>query len=139
MKAYERNHKALTTAKDSSNYINKMKRKKEFMFAQDKENILFKLKAAALNQNKIITKGEYALLNDNKTPAKDPKKAALTEKIKLASLPDGKTTDKWAENYVSNSLTKSYNMAFGVACISLIISLMIFYYSDALGKVLIKH
>lgn len=126
VEAFGKEHKPLVTAKDSANYINKMKKKEGVMFAKDKENVQFKLKAAALRQNNIITKNEYALLNDIKTPATDAAKAAVIEKVTISDLPDGKPTEKWAENYVSNSLTKSYNMAFGVACISLVISLLIF-------------
>jgi len=126
IEAFGKEHKPLVTAKDSVNYINKMKKKEGVMFAKDKENVQFKLKAAALRQNNIITKNEYALLNDIKTPATDAAKAAVIEKVTISDLPDGKPTEKWAENYVSNSLTKSYNMAFGVACISLVISLLIF-------------
>lgn len=126
VEAFGKEHKPLVTAKDSANYINKMKKKEGVMFAKDKENVQFKLKAAALRQNNIITKNEYALLNDIKTPATDAAKAAVIEKVTISDLPDGKPTEKWTENYVSNSLTKSYNMAFGVACISLVISLLIF-------------
>ena len=126
IEAFGKEHKPLVTAKDSVNYINKMKKKEGVMFAKDKENVQFKLKAAALRQNNIITKNEYALLNDIKTPATDAVKAAVIEKVTISDLPDGKPTEEWSKNYVSNSLTKSYNMAFGVACISLIISLLIF-------------
>lgn len=126
IEAFGKEHKPLVTAKDSANYINKMKKKEGVMFAKDKENVQFKLKAAALRQNNIITKKEYALLNDIKTPATDSVKAAVIEKVTKSDLADGKSTEEWSKNYVSNSLTKSYNMAFGVACISLVISLLIF-------------
>jgi len=107
---------------------------------------LFNLKAAGLTQltesgqitdaEKRVTSKEYELLS-SRNPEDASAKAALTDRIKQIEIVDEKifgdpgNPDKFATNfaerYVTKSLSKSYNLAFGVACISLIFSILIFF------------
>ena len=124
--AFAKCDKVLATSNDSTLYINAQKKKEGVIFEADREKALFKIKTAALVQQKIITSKEYEIINDNKTPDTDPQKAELLNKIQVTSLQNNEDVAEWGKNYVSNSLSKSYNMAFGVACISLLISTLIF-------------
>ena len=118
--------KTFANDEEIDKFINKQKKKEGVLYPEDKEAALFKLKAAALTQEHVLTTREYDVFNDNKTPNDDPEKAQIIEKITNTQLKDNKEVTEWAGYYVSNSLSRSYNMAFGVACISLVISLLIF-------------
>ena len=109
---------------------------------------LLRLKAAALAQEHQIDSAQYELFLSRHASEAD--KAPVIAQIQSTRLDrpnvaEGKnkaeieagfagweTMDEttqvttWADNYVQNALSKSYNMAFGVACISLIISFLIF-------------
>ncbi|PIP53651.1 MAG: MFS transporter [Bacteroidetes bacterium CG23_combo_of_CG06-09_8_20_14_all_32_9] len=142
---FQKNTINIKTLKDSTNLIDKAKKKKGIIFQEDRDNALFKLKAAGLYQLTIakmitlpaqmVSKEEYELLESRKVGDK-PAKDALKEKINNVQIIDTKlfgdpnNPEKFATNfgekYVVQSLTKSYNIAFGVACISLIISVLIF-------------
>lgn len=133
------------TAKDSASVIKKAKKKAGVIFPKDEQEYLFKLKAAGLRQftlaGKItdpamqISKEEYALL-DNRDPKNNEAKTAVREKIDAitvsdpAILGDPNSPEAFSKNfgkhYVANALSKSYNLAFGVACISLLISVLVF-------------
>jgi POT family proton-dependent oligopeptide transporter len=139
---FERTDKTFATAKDSTNYIDKCKKDDGILFQSDMDKYLFRLKTAALAQEKELTKKEYEILIDTKVLSSDAQKAELIAKVNNTAVNNAtldktedsagselqyvKGTKEWAYSYVTNSLSKSYNMAFGVACISLIISTLIF-------------
>ena len=109
---------------------------------------LLRLKAAALAQEGQLDSASYELFLSRHVA--DADKAPVIAQIQLSSLNrpnianmedttgwgyeyanwasiDNTTQVKtWANSYVQNALSKSYNMAFGVACISLIVSFLIF-------------
>jgi POT family proton-dependent oligopeptide transporter len=108
------------------------------------EESLFRLKAAGLHQytqaGKIadpammVTTREYEILQ-SRDPADAEEKAAIIAKIQSIHITDpelggGPHPDDFARNfgkrYVNESLSISYNLAFGVACISLVFSVLIF-------------
>jgi proton-dependent oligopeptide transporter, POT family len=142
---FSKNTSLLKTAKDSSNLIDKAKKKQSVLFQEDRDNAIFKLKISGLNQLTTsglitdpanqITKSDYEILNSRRVEDKEAKDK-LIEKVKSIQISDPKlygdpqNADKFATNfaeqYVVKSLTKSYNLAFGVACISLIISVLVF-------------
>ena len=142
--AFKSNTEKLNTAADSTSFIDKAKKNAGVVFQADRDKTLFKLKAAGLKQltaagrisdiNMQLSKADYELLDSKKTENKD-KIAAIKDRIKAIEVTDttinpSGNADKFAmhfgEDYVVNSLSKSYNIAFGIACISLIISLLIF-------------
>ena len=125
--------------------VDRAKKKESVIFQKDRENILFKLKAAGLAQltasgtivdpSMTLSKAEYELLESRKA---DDKPAIEAVKAKINSIiiaepklyGDPSDPDKFAINfgkeYVANSLSTAYNIAFAIACISLIFSLLIF-------------
>ncbi len=135
----------LATAKDSAAVIDKAKKKAGVVFPEDRARSLFNLKAAGLTQltesgqitdpAMMVSSKDYDLLASRK-PEDAAAKAALTERIKQITVTDSKLfgdpanpdhfATNFAEQYVAKSLSKSYNLAFGVACISLIFSVLIF-------------
>ena len=137
--------KIATSEKDSSAIINKAKKAAGVIFKKDEAAILFRLKAAGLRQltaagmipdpGQQLSAGEYRLL-DSRSPA--DKAAILATREKIAGIAitnpawygDESNPDafalKFGKHYVDNALSKSYNLAFGVACISLIVSLLVF-------------
>jgi amino acid/peptide transporter (Peptide:H+ symporter), bacterial len=143
---FSKNKPTCATAKDSSSFIDKMKKKDGVIFQADKDNFLFKLKAAGLYQltlskqltdpSQMVSKSEYELLESKKVTDQEAKEA-LKAKIKAINItdpkhfgsnnPDGFAIN-FAEKYVVQSLTKSYNYAFGIACISLVICVLIFLF-----------
>jgi POT family proton-dependent oligopeptide transporter len=142
--AAEQNAK-LETGKDSIKALSKAKRKEKVAFKSEEINCLFNLKAAGLAQltaaglikdpSSQITKQDYQLLESRRTGDKAAI-AALKERINNIKITDpalyGDATDAdkfpvtFAKSYVDNSLNKSYNLAFGVACLSLIMSVLVF-------------
>lgn len=98
----------------------------------EKTTVLFRLKAAALTQENLLTASEYETYLDR--AATDETKAPIIAKIQESVLPldkaEGNTeaeqVTSWAGHYVQNALSKSYNMAFAVACFSLVVSFLIF-------------
>jgi len=142
---FKENKEVLQTAKDSSKLIDKKKKKEGVIFQADKDKALFKLKAAGLSQlttaglikdpAQMISVKEYKTLDSRDTLDKEAKEM-ISEKIKSIAItdpalygnlenPDNFSTN-FAQQYVVKSLTKSYNFAFGVACVSLVISILIF-------------
>ncbi|GHV00550.1 hypothetical protein FACS1894159_06480 [Bacteroidia bacterium] len=115
------------------------------IFVEDRDAALFRLKAAGLAQltaagrivdpDMRVTPGEYELL-DSRDPADREATAALKAKIAAIAVTDPalygdegdpeKFAVNFGESYVSKALIKSYNLAFGVACIGLLISVLIF-------------
>lgn len=114
--------------------VAKAKKKQGVMYQSDLDANLFRLKAAGLAQltaadklpdaSMAITADEYALL-DSRDPAEAAAKTALQERI-TAMPTETNFAQDFGEKYVTNALIKSYNLAFGVACISLLISVLIF-------------
>jgi len=82
----------------------------------------------------MVSKAEYEML-DSKMAADIEAKEAIKAKIKAINItdpnlfgsntPDGFATN-FAEKYVVQSLTKSYNYAFAIACGSLVLSVLVF-------------
>ncbi len=124
--------------------LNKAKKEHKAVFTDDIENALFRLKAAGLYQytqsgkitdsSMMISSYEYELLQ-SRDPKEAQAKADVIARIQAVHVTDpnlggGPKPDDFARNfgkhYVNQSLSVSYNLAFGVACISLIISVLIF-------------
>jgi proton-dependent oligopeptide transporter, POT family len=142
---FAKNKESVATAKDSNRLISDAKKKEGVLFQEDKDNILFKLKASGLAQLTasgqlkdtafMLSAKDYMILN-SKAETDKLAKALITDRVKKITITDSKiygdaqNPDGFATNfgkaYVVQSLTKSYNLAFGVACISLVISLLIF-------------
>lgn len=120
------------------------KKKHKAVFRQEIDNALFRLKAAGLNQYTesglivdpalSLSSEDYDILN-SRDPGQAESKALIKAKIEETHISDpalggGVEPDAFArnfgKNYVQESLSISYNLAFGVACISLIISALIF-------------
>lgn len=132
------------TQKEKDAIVAKKKKKEGVMFQADREQALFRLKAAGLNQLTLsgqltdpsmqLPTVEYEML-DSRNPADTAQKQAITDKINRIQITDpaiygGEGSEAFAldfgEKYVAQSLSRSYNLAFGVACFSLIISVLIF-------------
>ncbi|GHT14767.1 hypothetical protein FACS189426_21570 [Bacteroidia bacterium] len=137
---------ATVTAEDSAKIIKEAKKDQGVIFPSDEKEILFKLKVAGLNQLTLsgkldnsplsqISRKEYGLL-DSRLPGDKEAKAALKEKIEQIAITDpaifGDSSNPQAfstnfgKYYVNNALSKSYSLAFGVACFSMLISVFIF-------------
>ncbi len=132
---------------EKSEIISKAKKKQGVMFAEDRDKALFGLKATGLAQltasgrvtdpAMMLTKADYELLSSRKSSDK-PAIEALIERIKAIEVTDPaiygdsehpeKFATNFGETYVAKSLSKAYNLAFGVACISLVISVLIFLF-----------
>ncbi|MDR1343219.1 MAG: peptide MFS transporter [Prevotellaceae bacterium] len=137
---------APATAADSAEVVKKAKKKEGVIFASDRDELLFKLKAAGLHQLTIsgqlsdtsllpVSREDYALLS-SRNPSEAEDKAAVRSRIENTDV-DGLTifgetgnpqdfATTFGQYYVSNALSKSYSLAFGVACISLLISVLVF-------------
>jgi len=141
---FQKNLDVLETRKDSSRLIDKEKKKQGVLFQEDRDKALFKLKAAGLfqltNANLLqdsakLSLQEYRIL-ESKRPEDEKQKAIVKEKINKIIITDPKiygdknSPEAFASNfgkaYVVKSLTKSYNWAFALACISLLISVSVF-------------
>lgn len=141
---FKNNTKALATHKDSVQVIEKAKKKQAVIFQEDKDKALFNLKSAGLYQltNAGLLKDSMSLslqefrMLESKRPEDAATKNAIIDKINKISVTDPKlygdssNPELFASNfgkaYVVKSLTKSYNWAFALACISLIISVSVF-------------
>lgn len=125
--------------------ISKAKKNQGVIFPEDKTKFLFNLKASGLAQltaskqisspDQMLTKEEYKTLY-SRDPHDKEAQTSIREKVNKIHISDpniyGADTEEgfamnFGEKYVANSLSKSYNLAFGVACISLIISILIFF------------
>ncbi|MDR1416376.1 MAG: peptide MFS transporter [Prevotellaceae bacterium] len=139
-------HKGALTAEDSAEVVKKTKKQEGVIFASDREELLFKLKAAGLHQltisgrlsdssSLLLSREDYALLS-SRNPSEAEGKAAVRSRIENAAVDDPAIfgdvgnpqafATNFGQYYVSNALNKSYSLAFGVACISLLISVLIF-------------
>jgi POT family proton-dependent oligopeptide transporter len=134
------------TAEDSVEVVKKAKKKAGVIFESDKREHLFKLKAAGLHQLTMsgklddsaslqVSVNDYALLN-SRNPSDAAKGAAVRARIEgitdLDALAFGNAQNSkefstaFGEYYVANALSRSYSLAFAVACISLLVSVLIF-------------
>ncbi|MDR3367136.1 MAG: oligopeptide:H+ symporter [Prevotellaceae bacterium] len=133
------------TAEDSANVVKKAKRKEGVIFPSDRREYLFKLKAAGLHQLTMsgklsghdslqVSVEDYALLN-SRHPGDAAKAVAVRERIESTAVdpaifavakPPQEFAAAFGEYYVANALSRSYSLAFAVACISLLISVLIF-------------
>lgn len=114
---------------------------------QGKEDTVYiRLKAAALAQTKQLDSVSYEIFLSRHTDIDKSDIYAKIQNTRLAkpntqgeidstmaatlakwdTLSNKEQVREWSDNYVQNALSKSYNMAFGVACISLIVSFLIF-------------
>ena len=135
---------AALSAEEQSELVSAEKEKQSVMYPEEEAAVLFNLKLAGLNQltknGKIaaddpaaVSDADYALM-----ASRAPEDAAKQEEIRtrvLAALPaatlipeavTGDFARDFGQHYVTTTLTKSYSTAFFVACVSLIISMLIF-------------
>jgi POT family proton-dependent oligopeptide transporter len=137
--------KKVANDKEKEAIVKEAKKKAGVIFEKDRIDLLFRLKAAGLNQLTLsgrltdkslqVTKEDYLLL-DSRLPEDKAAKDTLKERINSIQITDatlyGSPDDpdafptNFGKYYVNSALSKSYNLAFGVACISLVISLLIF-------------
>jgi POT family proton-dependent oligopeptide transporter len=137
--------KTVADDKEKTDIIKKAKKKEGVIFEKDRADFLFRLKAAGLNQLTMagvltdesmqVTKSEYMLL-DSRNPEDKSAISELKDRINSIAVTDQAlygdpdNSEAFSVNfgkyYVDNALSKSYNLAFGVACISLLISVLIF-------------
>ncbi|MDR0565686.1 MAG: oligopeptide:H+ symporter [Prevotellaceae bacterium] len=133
------------TAEDSAKVVKKAKRSEGVMFQADRQEYLFKLKAAGLHQLTMagklagndalqVSAADYALIG-SRHPGDAAMAAAVRDRIEHASVPPNVFAGAEASQdfavafgayYVANALSKSYSLAFAVACISLLASVLIF-------------
>lgn len=132
------------TANEQAEKITKAKKSKGVMFPAEEAQVLFNLKLAGLHQltyaGKIapndpmaITEQDYAIMA-SRAPEDAARQAEIRERVTnvevpASLLPAGGTGDfsrDFGQHYVTTTLSKSYSLAFFVACISLIISILIF-------------
>lgn len=131
------------SAEEQQAIIKKAKEKQGVMFAKDKEEVMFNLKAAGIYQlthaNVIptaegLTTDEYTLLESRAKDEQAAKEAVIAKinAFDTSNLPGGSVDnpDAFAESfsaeYVHDSLSTSYSLSFAVACFSLIISVLVF-------------
>ncbi len=131
--------------KEQKTKIAEAKKKEGVMFASDRAESLFLLKLYGLNQytnsGKLKDYPELQVTNDDlklwadKDPSKQPAQFVLRERVSLVHVPEtlcqveggtGNFAEDFGKLYVNESLSVSYSWAFFVACISLIISILIF-------------
>lgn len=127
--------------------IKKAKKKSGVMFPEDESSVYFNLLLAGLHQfteaGKIdknstaaITKEDYAVMA-SRLPEDKATQDAIRARVLSAEVPAGLISNatyndskefakKFGENYVASTLSKSYSIAFFVACASLIFSILIF-------------
>ena len=131
------------SAEEQAQKIKAAKKKDGVMFPEDEAEVLLNLKIAGLHQYTesnvmtdpalMVTKEDYNLLQ-SKNPEDAPAQQAIRERVAQAEVPvsivgAGATGDfprAFGQKYVTATLSHSYSLAFFVACISLILSILIF-------------
>lgn len=132
------------SGREFDNALSKAKKAEKAVFTSDIESALFNLKAAALHQYTLagkipdasmaLTTKEYETLQ-SRDPADAEAKAAIRARVESIHITDetvggGATPDTFARNfgefYVNDSLSKSYNLAYLVAALSVVFSWLIF-------------
>lgn len=136
------------TSDEQIEFVKKSKKKQAVIFQSDKDDILFNLKLSGLKQytdaNLIkdpaqqITREEYeAYYSRENTEEAKAKKNAVIEKVNSIEITDPTLLEKedskgfaedFGKKYVNEALSTSYSLAFVVACVSLIISVLIFLF-----------
>lgn len=135
---------ATLSAEDQDAAIQKAK--KGVMFREDAEAAEFNLKLAALNQLTLtgaitdpalkVTDDDYRLAK-SRVPEEQGARQAVLDRVAAAVVPAGLVTlsdgveskgfaRDFGYEYVQTALSTSYSYAFFVACISLVISILIF-------------
>lgn len=131
------------SAEEQAQKIKAAKKKEGVMFPEDEAEVLLNLKIAGLHQYTesevitdpalMVTKDDYNLLQ-SKNPEDAPAQQAIRERVAQAEVPvsivgadaTGDFPRAFGEKYVTATLSHSYSLAFFVACISLIFSILIF-------------
>lgn len=142
--AHKHSDWATLTPEEQASKVEAAKKKEGVMFPADEAQVLFNLKLAGLHQltesGKIasgdpmaVTADDYAIMA-SRAPEDAPRQDQIRERIATAEvpaslIPEGTSGDfarDFGHHYVTTTLSKSYSMAFFVACISLVISILIF-------------
>ena len=131
------------SAEEQAQKIKAAKKKDGVMFPEDEAEVLLNLKIAGLHQYTesnvitdpalMVTKEDYNLLQ-SKNPEDAPAQQAIRERVAQAEVPvsivgadaTGDFPKAFGKKYVTATLSHSYSLAFFVACISLIFSILIF-------------
>ncbi len=131
------------SAEEQAHKIKAAKKKEGVMFPEDEAEVLLNLKIAGLHQYTeskaitdpvlMVTKEDYNLLQ-SKNPEDAPAQQAIRDRVAQAEVPvsivgadaTGDFPKAFGEKYVTATLSHSYSLAFFVACISLIFSILIF-------------
>lgn len=131
------------SAEEQAQKIKAAKKKDGVMFPEDEAEVLLNLKIAGLHQYTesnvitdpalMVTKEDYNLLQ-SKNPEDAPAQQAIRERVAQAEVPvsivgadaTGDFPRAFGQKYVTATLSHSYSLAFFVACISLIFSILIF-------------
>lgn len=137
------------SAEKQADMVGKMKKKKGVIFEEDFANVMFNLRLAGLHQytvdNKItdpalmVTQADYELMA-SRNPDDKPAQDAVRERISAANIPatlapgDQDFERNFGNTYVSATLSKSYSWAFFVACGSLVISILVFFFFRSTWK-----
>lgn len=132
------------SGREFDNALNKTKKAEKAVFTSDIESALFNLQAAGLHQYTLagkitdasmaLTSEEYELMQ-SRDPADAESRAAIRERVASVHVTDeaiggGTGPETFARNfgefYVSDSLSKSYNLAYVVAALSVVFSWLVF-------------
>lgn len=146
-KLKEQNPGFVSMTKDEQDELIKENKKSEgVIFQKDRDDIIFNLKLSGLKQytdagliddpSQQISKDEYeAYYSRENTEEAKARKNAIIEKVNSIEITDPNLLAKedskgFAEDfgkmYVNEALSTSYSLAFVVACVSLIFSVIIF-------------
>ncbi|WP_373811239.1 peptide MFS transporter [Porphyromonas macacae] len=150
---YQQHHPgyARETPEKQQEIISKAKKKQGVMFPADEAEALFNIKLAGLHQYTVakkitdpammVTDKDYEIMA-SRNEADQPQKDEIRARIEAVEVPaelvgaevsEGFEKD-FGHKYVSTSLSKSYSWAFFVACGSLIISILIFFFFRSTWK-----
>ncbi len=140
---------AAATPADQDKMIAKKKKSKGVIFEEEFRNVMFNLRLAGLRQytkaNKItdpaimVSEADYELMA-SRNPDDKIAQDAIRERITTAQVPttlapgDQDFERNFGSHYVGATLSKSYSWAFFVACISLVISILIFFFFRSTWK-----
>lgn len=137
---------ATMTAEDQAKAIDKAKSDKGVIFQTDADKAEFNLKLAGLNQYTLtgkitdpalmVTDDDYRLAK-SRVPEQQAARQAVIDRVAAADVPAGLVpleegveskgfARDFGHEYVQTALSTSYSYSFFVACISLIISILIF-------------
>lgn len=122
--------------------IAKKKKSEGVIFTDEVQNVLFNLRLAALHQytnaGKVTTPAlmvsddEYELMA-SRNPEDKAAQDAIRARVSAAEIPadlapgDRDFERNFGQHYVTSTLSTSYSWAFFVACVSLVISILVFF------------